>query len=342
MHLHVDPETNERWFLDAEGELQYFNGEAIEDAFDWTPALRDGENGTSYQIEVFAADWTIDARTLCYQSGFYREVQRSGRRLLVRVRTSRGELQVGLEYPSVDAALRVFASFDRHPLEPFTRVDPYTGLTPDEIRAANDAEAALIRQGVVDRKLVYVPGRIAEADMSLAAWLLHRSRDDSKSALWHLEALPAIQARVARSDLEITLEPAATDDELARYETAIGAPLPAVLRELWTQHASAGWRLGARGQHLLSPVEAAAQRGELRASLVATAKRGAAKAWPLDALEVIAVDQDRTPTIAFNAKSQHFTTPPLHKDSYWTDSLGWMFATTINLELTQALKRKKK
>jgi hypothetical protein len=336
MELHRDPETNERWFLDDAGDVQYFDGNALADVFGWTIATVDREDGTSAELEGFGVNWTIEARTLCYQSGFYREVQRSRDRLLIRVRTSMRELQLGFDYPDVETTKRVFASFDRHPLAPFTRVDPYVGLTADEIRAADDAEAALIRRGIMKRTLVYIPGRVAVDDMPLPAWLTYRSRDDKQSALWHIEALPAIAERVALEGLEITLAPPATDDEIAAYEKTIGAAIPASLRELWKQHASAGWRLGASAHRLLSPVEAGAQRAALQASLLATAKAGAAKRWPLDRLEVIAVDQDNAPTIAFH--EQRFTTPPVRKDSYWTDALGWSIATTINLELTKALK----
>ncbi|MEJ7602364.1 MAG: hypothetical protein WKG01_30995 [Kofleriaceae bacterium] len=128
--LHTDATTGEVWFLDAEGEPNYYDGyDVTPPPFEWLQPTAEGPTGERCEaLARFATGWHVDARTFCEGDGGLREVVRSGQRLLMRIDKDDHTLTrrtFAFGFPTVERAAAVFAAMERSPIDGTRKADPF-------------------------------------------------------------------------------------------------------------------------------------------------------------------------------------------------------------------------
>jgi hypothetical protein len=238
-------------------------------------------------------------------------------------------------------------------------VDP---LLPALARNHANAEAATAAVMAWEAKLlaagghtiaIWIDGEATRReDTVIAAFLEARYRDDHKSAAWHLRGLDEMMAAIAEtglaslvSDVEVSLGPPATDDEIGAYQARLPEPIPETLAEVWREVGGGGFACDRVTIRLLSPRELVAQRDTLRAELArwlvlhlrgAKLKSMHSMLGDLDVLATI----DGEPLILFDTRQRSgdgrcFASAG---STWWESALGWQIATDITVELKRELE----
>ncbi len=183
--LHTDTKSREVWFLDAEGELFYYDGYGIADP-PFTPSRYVLEQGWDVEVPglaAFCTDWHTDGRSLHTSKDGRREVVRSGARLVLQLRAQNLHYTVfGFELADADAAAATFEALDAHPLVGFKPVDPF--YVPGK------RGGTWIREWGNDTEIGYVVGR--EHAWGESKWKAQRVAHAS-----HDEAIAAFEERAA-------------------------------------------------------------------------------------------------------------------------------------------------
>jgi len=215
------------------------------------------------------------------------------------------------------------------------------------IAAFEERAASCLARGLFPRTLELDDKQRPLEDTPLYTWLDDRERNDSQTAGWHLQALPAIRAAMVPTGLpldevEVELGPPATQAELAAYDAALPEPMPETMREMWATASNARWRVGDHSERLLSPTEVIRDRDTRRDQIARQiARHKKAKRITLDPsqLDVFLVRDDE-PWLAFDIRQQREDGCYKIEDAYLLESgqgLVWSLAEGFASDFVDAL-----
>lgn len=294
--------AGEVWCLDRRDRVLAFDGTSVDEAafrverdIRTTGGFLEGVKRCSGRATLWSPAGTEFRDIACYDD-----------RLLIHEGTPGAEVfGYGLVGPSQADAEALFARIVAGPPEGWSSSEPWyvagegaivrtywnaTGCRfnepVNELRAAPAAQAAVEEQvlGFLRHRrgrllgLEVNPRHRRPVDCEFIEAFAARAKDETRDAVWHLEAL-SMFVRVLRECgwsrclPEMLISRGAPSDgaALARFSAATGAPVPEALLAAWRDHGPIEWRLGSEGAALLSPDEALARRSVLAALVEAEA-----------------------------------------------------------------------
>lgn len=302
-----DPATREVLFLDAEGELRFYDGYALADA-PWALEPLDALGA------ALAGAARCDQRALAWDKPgrAWREIARWGKVVMVLWGLNNDYAPKGrvARFADEDAARAFYEKVRAAPPDGFawgtawhaegrggvareythagTDADDDSVLqavvgarwswgsrrfdSPEEAERAYEAwELDLYKKGARLKNLEWMERLKRDEDMTLREWLDERARDDNESIRWHMDALVeferALRAQRVWPDGAEVSVGPAVPADAIDAFAAEVEVLPAGLRELWEHTGRASWKLGARAQRVLAPDEVRAYRPKMAAWL---------------------------------------------------------------------------